>query len=243
MRICYASDLHMEYAANRAYVREHAGDWQGDVLLLAGDIQELANPSLSNDFWDWCAANFRETLIVPGNHEYGHGVVPAGGGFTRYVRDNVAYHHNRVVRLDDVDFVCSTLWPVPGMAARAFADQVLPYFNEPGVPSIDTLNAECVDFVFNAVRRSEARATVIVTHFAPTPDVVPPAKAVPEKLGVFACDLTERIRREGPDVWLFGHSHTNVDQRIGATRLIANQLGNLERQMNEAFAFGKDFVL
>lgn len=243
MRIQYASDLHLESDSNRAYVHERFRQAVGDVLLLAGDIGEFAHEAAVSDFWDWCAANFRETLIVPGNHEYGHGVVPAGGGFMRYVRDNVAYHHNRIVRIDDVDFICSTLWPDPGIEAKVFSDQVLPYFNEPGVPSIDTLNAQCVDFVFHAIGQSKARATVVVTHFAPTPDVVPAAKAVPEKRGVFACDLTERIRLQDPDVWLFGHTHANVETRLGQTRLISNQLGCLERRMSDDFAFGKRIVL
>ena len=46
----------------------------GEVLVLAGDVSYLGDKNMmKRRFFDWCAEQFKETLIVPGNHEFYHG--------------------------------------------------------------------------------------------------------------------------------------------------------------------------
>ena len=49
---------------------------------------------------------------MPGNHEfYGNGdVLAKGDSWSREILSNVYYHQNKVVRIDNVDFILSTLW-------------------------------------------------------------------------------------------------------------------------------------
>lgn len=51
-------------------------------------------------------------LIVPGNHEYYNysDVMEQGLQWRWIFRENVGYYQNQVVRIDDTDFVLSTLW-------------------------------------------------------------------------------------------------------------------------------------
>lgn len=43
----------------------------GDVLVFAGDIGYLRDKTLPNmKFLEWASANYREVLLVPGNHEF-----------------------------------------------------------------------------------------------------------------------------------------------------------------------------
>ena len=56
MRIQYASDLHLEFADNWRYLREHPLEVNGDILILAGDIGYLSDQTYHiHPFWDWQA--------------------------------------------------------------------------------------------------------------------------------------------------------------------------------------------
>ena len=79
MKIQYASDLHLEMSANRRYMQNIPFDVVGDVLVFAGDTGYLRDRTLPNlRFWKWASANYREVLLVPGNHPfYGNGDVLA----------------------------------------------------------------------------------------------------------------------------------------------------------------------
>lgn len=51
-------------------------------------------------------------MIVPGNHEYYNysDVMERGFQWKWMLRENVGYYQNQVVRIDDTDFILSTLW-------------------------------------------------------------------------------------------------------------------------------------
>ena len=113
MKIQYASDLHLEFAENKSFI-EHGGmEPVGDVLVLAGDVSYLGDRKMwKRPFWDWCAEHFRETIIVPGNHEF-YGGFDIGRTMADYeleVRPNVRYLNNRSVVLEDTELFFTTLW-------------------------------------------------------------------------------------------------------------------------------------
>ena len=113
MKIQYASDIHLELSDNSNFINSMPFAVTGDVLVFAGDIGYLRDKTLPNmKFWKWASANYREVLLVPGNHEfYGNGDVLAyGNSWSRKILPNVHYYQNKVVRIDDTDFILSTLW-------------------------------------------------------------------------------------------------------------------------------------
>ena len=125
MKIQYASDLHLEFGSNFRYLRANPLAEGGDVLLLAGDVHYLERRRTENDpFFDWCAKHFRETVIVPGNHEYyrdpiarldrqdGIPVEKTLTDYEYFVRPNVRYLNNRSIVIDDVEVFATTLWTV-----------------------------------------------------------------------------------------------------------------------------------
>ena len=79
MKIQYASDIHLELSDNSRFINSMPFAVTGDVLVFAGDIGYLRDKTLPNmKFWKWVSANYREVLLVPGNHEfYGNGDVLA----------------------------------------------------------------------------------------------------------------------------------------------------------------------
>lgn len=65
------SDLHLEFQENSRYLRYNELPVTGDVLVLAGDIFYLKDKTAPvMNFWKWASKNYRQVLIVPGNHEY-----------------------------------------------------------------------------------------------------------------------------------------------------------------------------
>ena len=113
MKIQFASDIHLELSDNSRFIKSEPFEVTGDVLVFAGDTGYLRDRTLPNlKFWKWASANYREVLLVPGNHEfYGNGEVLAyGDSGRREILPNVHYHQNKVVRIDNVDFILSTLW-------------------------------------------------------------------------------------------------------------------------------------
>ena len=113
MRIQYMSDLHLEFQENSRYLKHNELPVTGDVLVLAGDIFYLRDKVAPlTKFWNWASENYRQVLIVPGNHEYYNysDVMERGLQWRWMFRENVGYYQNQVVHIDDTDFVLSTLW-------------------------------------------------------------------------------------------------------------------------------------
>jgi len=71
MKIQYMSDLHFEFRENSRYIKHNEFPVTGDILVLAGDIFYLKDKvSPLSRFWKWASENYRQVLIIPGNHEY-----------------------------------------------------------------------------------------------------------------------------------------------------------------------------
>ena len=66
---------------------------------------------------------------------------------------------------------------------------------------------------------------VVCTHFGPDQKCVSPEYMGDELNPYFVNNLTDFIVEQTPDLWLFGHTHFNVDYTIGKTRIVSNQLG------------------
>lgn len=113
MKIQYMSDLHLEFQENSRYLKHNELPVTGDVLVLAGDIFYLRDKVAPlTKFWKRASESYRQVLIVPGNHEYYNysDVMERGLQWRWMFRKNVGYYHNQIVRIDDTDFVLSTLW-------------------------------------------------------------------------------------------------------------------------------------
>ena len=69
--IQYASDLHLEFADNWRYLKQHPLKICGDILILAGDIGYLSDENYSDHpFWDWVSENYNQVYCCMGNHEF-----------------------------------------------------------------------------------------------------------------------------------------------------------------------------
>ena len=252
MKIQYASDIHLELSDNSRFIKSEPFDVTGDVLVFAGDTGYLRDRTLPYlRLWKWASANYREVLLVPGNHEfYGNGDVLAyGDSWSREILPNVHYYQNKVVRIDNVDFILSTLWSHIRPEDEYFVHrgmndfrQIL-YNGRRFTPA--DFNAEhekCLDFIKQSVAESTAKRIVVVTHHLPSMAVVAPEHKGSLLNSAFATELGNFIADSRIDAWIFGHSHANEEAIIGNTRLVCNQLGYVYYNENLAGFDGKRFI-
>ena len=87
----------------------------------------------------------------------------------------------------------------------------------------DDFNLEhekCLAFLKKAVQESTAKHIVVVTHHLPTLSVVAAQHRGSILNSAFATELGNFIADSRIDVWIYGHSHTNIDTTIGNTRIV-----------------------
>lgn len=233
MKVQFASDLHFEMAANTAWLQSHPLEVAGDILVLAGDTAYLEE-GIPNWFLNWASDSYQQVLLIPGNHEYYHygDITKRGESWQWMLRENVGYYYNKVVNIDNVDFILSTMWShIPEVdmfqVQRGMNDfyQVL-CNGELLTP--DGFNAEherCKQFITKSVAKSKAEHIVVVTHHVPTLQCVASQHQDSAMSSAFAVEMGNMIADSRIDYWIYGHSHTNIDVEIGATKIVANQLG------------------
>ena len=235
MKVQYASDLHLEFYDNSVFIARNPFRVVGDVLVLAGDTLPLKefDSYKRHRFFDWCADNFKQTFLVPGNHEYYRDDISKYPAAWRLpLRDNVAMYENGNVVVDDTEFILSTLWShIPmnkwltlkaGMSDFSLIKNGRKPFT---ATTYNELHERDLEFLKMAVSKSKARHKVVVTHHVPSRLLVAP-EFVRSNLGCgFTVDLTDYIADSGIDLWVYGHSHRSIETVIGRTRMASNQVG------------------
>lgn len=114
MKIQYASDLYLEFHENSRWLKDNPLIPVGDVLVFADDIGYLGNENYDNHpFWNWCSELFRQTIVIPGDHELykSYDINGLHKGWQLKIRPNVKAHYNCVIPLSsDIELIVSTLW-------------------------------------------------------------------------------------------------------------------------------------
>lgn len=252
MKVQYASDLHLEFYDNSVFLARGPFKVTGDVLVLAGDTLPLIEFEAyqKHRFFDWCAANYRETLLIPGNHEYYHndiGLYP--DAWRLHLRDNVTMYENGTVVVDDTEFILSTLWSHIPMSQwlrlkKGMSDFSLIKYN--GKPftatTYNSLHKRDLEFIQAAVKASRAAHKVVVTHHVPSSLLVAPEFRGSSLESGFTVDLTDYIETSGVDLWVYGHSHRSIEATIGKTRMASNQIGYVACEEYRKSFSGERFV-
>ncbi len=253
MKIQYASDLHLEFADNWKYLKENPLKVTGEILVLAGDIGYLGDENYTkHPFWDWASENYQQVICCMGNHEFYkyYDITTLQDGFCLEIRHNVHSYYNAVIRIEDIDFIVSTLWAEIPLHEAYYTEQVISDFRRilynGELLTFADFNREhkrCLAFIKDAVERSEAKYKVVVSHHVPSFQMQCPKFAHSFANGAFIVELQEYISQSGIDFWIFGHSHYNVDKVIGKTSCISNQLGYVFHNEHSSFDCGKNIIL
>ena len=93
------------------------------------------------------------------------------------------------------------------------------------VEEFNRMHETCIDFIQKSVEESTAGHIVVVTHHLPTLEVIDPQHKNSVLNSAFASEYGDWIANSRIDIWIYGHSHTNIDTEIGSTKVICNQMG------------------
>jgi predicted phosphohydrolase len=213
---------------------------EADAVVLAGDI-DLGIRGL-----EWAAKTFPNlpVIYIAGNHEfYGHSSPKIDKAMRETARAlGIHFLANDAVILDDVRFLGATLWTdfeimghresaieVAKTRMRDYAKiRIDPQYRK--LRPSDTLGWHRLSKRWLEERLQEpfAGPTVIVTHHAPSATSLDPRFPSDDVNAAYASDLDAMIESSAAKFWIHGHTHFNVDYRIGQTRVITNQRGYVD---------------
>jgi predicted phosphodiesterase len=244
MRVFALSDLHIDYDANAAWVRDlSATEYRDDALILAGDLSHTSR------LLAWglgiLTQRFKKVLFVPGNHDLW------------IVRD--CREKDSLQKFEDVRAIVQN----SGATMRPFQERgisVIPllawYDYSFGEPS-EELKSMWADYSAcrwpNGLKEGDVAAhfaalnerhhgvdakfassghadeTVITySHFLPRIDLMPtfiPAarRVVYPVLG--SAQIETQLRRYNPSIHIYGHSHVNRRVQLDGIVYINNAFG------------------
>lgn len=245
MKIQYLSDLHLEFAANRAWLRENPIVPAGDILVVAGDTFYLGEHHKANDFIRYVEKHFRQTYFIPGNHEYygGFDVAKTPFSFRQSLAENVTMLNNVVEEVDGVRLIFSTMWSLIDRDEIAIMRGLNDFrlIHNQGklltVAGFNDLHARSMGFLRAELDRPYAGPKVVVTHHLPADGCNSPRFRGTLLNPAFCTDYTELIEVADPVAWIYGHSHRNVaDFELNGTKILTNQLGYVQYGEQQDFS-------
>ena len=247
MKIQYCSDLHLEFPENQRWLTQNPIIPTGDILIMAGDTFYMGKEFSKQPLFNQLADNFEQVLLIPGNHEYYNGFDAAISlnGIDENIRSNVRLLHNKTVVIQDVEFICTTLWSKINThileVLRGMVDfRRIRYEQEKlGINQYNDLHENARSFLLKALKEKQPGKTVVVTHHLPSELCnVEEFKHSPLN-EAFCVNLNQLIEENQVNYWLYGHSHRNKPEfTIGTTHMITNQLGYVG--YGEHFSFRRD---
>ena len=248
MKIQYASDLHLEFPGNRAFLSENPLKPNAKVLILAGDICYLKH-HFDLAFFDYCSAHWENTFIIPGNHEFYKShfdIRDAVLDFELEVRHNVSYINNRSIEIGNTRIIFSTLWTE--IKACHYLEQRLNDFhlskfegNRFRVDHYNWCHQQSLLFLNKELSTETGSAqTIMVTHHVPFPGNYCDYPFISDLSEAFHVDMTDLVKRHSISYWIYGHNHFNkAPMEINGTLFLTNQLGYVDREEHKLFNHAK----
>jgi predicted phosphodiesterase len=231
MRLHILADLHFEFGEVKIPVTD------ADVVVLAGDV----HLGCKGHVWARNQFSTKPVIYVLGNHEFYRHSLPE---LTETVKretegSNIHLLENSAVEINGYTFLGCTLWTDFGLdddpkgamrvADALMSDYGLIHFSTEnrGLRAHDTarLHAESVAWLHRALAKCDRNRTIIVTHHAPSSRSQALYHADSPLKAAFASDLDSLVKHSGVPLWIHGHTHFNIDYKMGKTHVLTNQLG------------------
>ena len=259
------SDLHHENNFHKPLIRDKIiTSIEADIFILAGDIHNgLGSINYASAV---AKKNNKPVLLVAGNHEYyGHDLKQMEAQLREEAakRENVYFLEKDAIVLNNVRFLGCTLWsnfelyeqddPGNRMFYMEKAQNLISDFHNITVNGslirgwqMVKLHQTCMVWLTSQLETQHSGPTVVITHFPPVPGCIEDKwKTTPPEFNelspYFVNDLRAFINTWQPDFWLYGHTHSNINLKIGRTHIITNQQGYISH--DDGAGYQTDFLI
>lgn len=249
MKIKYGSDIHLEFSFLDHERIENTDN--SDVLVLAGDIilaSALSDMdddfnrknSIYHDFFQYCCKEYKDVIYIMGNHEHYKGDInKTYGRIKKYLGylPNLHIVENEKVVIDDVTFLCATMWTDMNKNDPVTMNSISRLMNDFFIISKGSrtfhpkdaykFHVETMEFFKNELDKTENKKVVMVTHHCPSMECIPDKYRGDVALNSgYMTDLSEFIL-DYPKIshWICGHSHNRMDFMLGNTNIVQNCRG------------------
>jgi len=250
MKVQYISDIHLRHPQNNDYLKNNKLIPNGDILIIAGDTLGFNDEWTTFGFMQFCANEFKQTYIVPGNHDWYSTNIKTLEDFKidRNIFPNTKIINNNTVVIDNNNFIFSTMWThVPTQYAFDVYNGLndFNYIKYKGkkitVNDYNEFHTEHLFFITNAVKPEMNK--IIVTHHVPTFAVQVEKYKGDRCNNAFYTELFDFIENTNISHWIYGHNHFCNDMKIGNTELVSNQLGYIKYNEHGDFKLDKYFEI
>jgi Icc-related predicted phosphoesterase len=239
MKIQVLSDLHLEGGVPNFL---HHFEPVGDVVVLPGDITNARNVHLLVRVFGSCKV---PVLYVPGNHEYyGHRWDDAIEYFRIMLAKethNIRLLNDEAQIVDGVQFIGSTYWSDVSVMDELDVGRFIADYRAIQFATVSKQRAahykakDFIKFATEEANQMGIEKRVVITHFPPS------WQAQEERFknsglgSYFYNNDDEFVELIDPDLWIYGHTHGNLNFNIGTVPVISNQMGYLGELTNKSF--------
>ena len=248
IKLQFASDLHIEFPANKEFLKKHPLQSVGDVLVLAGDIAPFVVLDQFSDFFSYVSDHFKTTYWLPGNHEYYQfDIAGKSGVINESIRSNVFLVNNTSVVHENTKLIFSTLWSKISAGHQWQIERSMNDFHQIknkgfrfSAEAYNQLHEESLAFIQKELKSVKDESVAVFTHHCPT-FLNYPAEYKGDIINeAFAVELFDLIDSSEIACWVYGHHHTNTPEfKIGNAKLITNQLGYVQQNEHRLFETNK----
>ena len=253
MKFDYCSDLHLDFDKESNRVLSSFPIDRSPVLILAGDIAEIAilkgkRNALKTQvekFFEWVSTNYTCVLYVMGNHEYydaelNYGVQNLRSIFKNMGLDNIKVLENDTMEFDDTVVFGATMWTSMrnenpnvmnsvqnGMQDYRYIKYIDEYYERVTItPEYTTQKYKTsISCIKNFIKLPTNKHKVVITHHAPHIQSIEMHYRGVALTDAYYEELFDLVFDSGIHTWVHGHTHSNSDYLIKHTRVVANPRG------------------
>lgn len=240
--ILLLSDVHLEFRQN--YQIKDGGD----ILVLAGDIGAPKLPSYKQFLLE-CKKNFKEVLVLPGNHEY-YGAKYTMTQYEEIIKDictetKCLYLNKQVHKIYGITFIGATLWTkIPPECAKTVENKMNDYRSiRIGVKEMfsarqcNELHEDHRKFIIDELSKvNEDEKVVVVTHHLPSKQLIDDKYKIDlyKDINCAYASNCEDIMKSSLNIkaWLCGHSHSIISKTIEDVPCYINCVGYLSEGLD-----------